>query len=375
MKKIILFLFIIARLIAAQSYFPDSLGTKWFFKNIPLDSLNNEIDSLVTFQIDSFAVIDTFKGRTTNFVLSKSGIDSFVVLQHFVDTGYVNASSSIGATYIKLPEIDELQELLDSLGIDSSFINTGTLLTLKSFEKWYDVFKFNQSTGSEYQIFRYDTTITIDTLIVPLRFEVLGKRLSDQSLTTLVGTFNCKKFILSYRVSYVLQIGPIPVPFPLITVRDTTYIAPNKWIVQSTIPSSYLDLSLLNLPSFSVPGRKKISIPEFEAPIILNVNDRKEEYSFQLLQNYPNPFNPGTLISWKMLNEGFVTIKIHNVLGREIATLINNDWRESGIHNIQFSPDLSELNSQFSSGIYFYTLSINDGLNKNLLTRKMIFMK
>lgn len=371
MKKFLFLFIFISVTTFGQSYFPDSVGTKWFFKNIPLDSLNNEIDSLVTFQIDSFAVADTFSGRDTKFVLTKSGVDSFVVLQPFLDTTYTNVSSSIGATYIKLPDIDSLQALLDSLGIDSSLINLGTLQTIKSFEKWYDVYKFNQSAGSEYQIFRYDTTITYDTLTVPLRFEVLGKRYSDQSLTTLIGTFNCKKFLISYRVSYVLQIGPIPVPFPLITVKDTTYIAPNKWIVQSVIPSAYLDLSLLNLPSFSIPGRKKISIPEFEAPPIVSVKEILQNHSFELFQNYPNPFNPQTMINWKMNNSGVVSLKIFDLLGNEVAILINSNQYNAGVHEVE----LDAIEHNLASGIYIYKLAIHENGKGSSRVRKMIYLK
>lgn len=371
MKKILFLTAFISVITFGQSYFPDSIGTKWFFKNIPLDSLNNEIDSLTTFQIDSFAVADTFSGRNTKFVLTKSGVDSFVVLQPFLDTTYISVSSSVGATYIKLPDIDSLQTLLDSLGIDSSLINLGTLQTIKSFEKWYDVYKFNQSAGSEYQIFRYDTTITYDTLTVPLRFEVLGKRLSDQSLTTLIGTFNCKKFLISYRVSYVLQIGPIPVPFPLITVKDTTYIAPNKWIVQSVIPSAYLDLSLLNLPSFSIPGRKKIIIEEFEAPPIVSVQEVLKIYSFELYQNYPNPFNPQTNIRWSMMKGGIVTLKIFDPLGVEVFNLIDSKWFDEGSHEIEFNASKNCL----SSGIYFYKITLDENSQTNSSVRKMIYLK
>lgn len=70
---------------------------------------------------------------------------------------------------------------------------------------------------------------------------------------------------------------------------------------------------------------------------------------FELSQNYPNPFNPSTKIKFSIPQSADVTLKIFNVLGQEVATLVDQNM-ESGVHTINF--DASELNS----GIYFYKL-------------------
>ena len=72
---------------------------------------------------------------------------------------------------------------------------------------------------------------------------------------------------------------------------------------------------------------------------------------FKLLQNFPNPFNPKTTISFSLANVEIVSLKIYDVLGREISALINNEEMESGTYEIDF--DASNLNS----GIYFYKLT------------------
>ena len=87
---------------------------------------------------------------------------------------------------------------------------------------------------------------------------------------------------------------------------------------------------------------------------------------FELYQNYPNPFNPTTIISWQLPVSSFVTLKIYDLLGREVASVIN-EFKPAGRYNSQFSI----LNWQLSSGIYFYRLQSGNYSS----TRKMILMK
>jgi len=73
---------------------------------------------------------------------------------------------------------------------------------------------------------------------------------------------------------------------------------------------------------------------------------------YSLSQNYPNPFNPVTKINFALPKQGFVTLKIYDVLGREVRTLVN-EVKSAG----QFSVDFNA--SEFSSGVYFYKLETN----------------
>ena len=73
---------------------------------------------------------------------------------------------------------------------------------------------------------------------------------------------------------------------------------------------------------------------------------------YSLSQNYPNPFNPVTKINFALPKQGFVTLKIYDILGREVRTLVN-EIKSAG----QFSVDFNA--SEFSSGVYFYKLETN----------------
>ncbi len=89
--------------------------------------------------------------------------------------------------------------------------------------------------------------------------------------------------------------------------------------------------------------------------------------NFSLEQNYPNPFNPSTVISYQLSASGNVVLKIFNVLGNEVATLINNEWKEAGYYNYP----LSIINYQLPSGIYFYRLQAGEFVQ----TKKMTVLK
>jgi len=85
---------------------------------------------------------------------------------------------------------------------------------------------------------------------------------------------------------------------------------------------------------------------------------------FELKQNYPNPFNPSTIISFSIPTSEFVTLKIFDVLGSEVVTLVNEE-KPAGNYEVKFD------GSGLSSGIYFYTLQAG----KFVETKKLILMK
>jgi len=102
-------------------------------------------------------------------------------------------------------------------------------------------------------------------------------------------------------------------------------------------------------------------------PGLTSVDERNTNQlplAYTLQQNYPNPFNPSTVISWQMTAGSNVTLKVFDVLGNEVATLINNEF-EAGSHSVNF--DASNL----SSGIYFYELRAGNFIQSN----KMLLLK
>jgi hypothetical protein len=88
--------------------------------------------------------------------------------------------------------------------------------------------------------------------------------------------------------------------------------------------------------------------------------------SLSLLQNYPNPFNPSTLITYQLPNESMVRLTVHDVLGKEIETLVNGT-QSAGTHEVSFVPGAKHL----PSGVYFYTLTAGNYTQ----TKRMVLLK
>ncbi len=87
-------------------------------------------------------------------------------------------------------------------------------------------------------------------------------------------------------------------------------------------------------------------------------------FTYSLGQNYPNPFNPSTKIEYKIQNAGIVLLKVYDVLGKEVAALVNEE-KATGVYNITFNA------GDLPSGIYFYTIKTG----KFIDTKKMILLK
>ena len=74
---------------------------------------------------------------------------------------------------------------------------------------------------------------------------------------------------------------------------------------------------------------------------------------YKLYQNFPNPFNPATIISYKINQSGFVTLKVYNLVGQVVRTLVS-EYQETGTYTEQFNA------SELAAGIYLYKLQVNN---------------
>jgi len=85
---------------------------------------------------------------------------------------------------------------------------------------------------------------------------------------------------------------------------------------------------------------------------------------FELQQNYPNPFNPSTSIQYAISSKQFISLRVYDVLGNEVATLVN-EYRDAGKYELEFNAE------KLSSGVYYYQLRAG----RLVQTKKMIYLK
>ena len=90
---------------------------------------------------------------------------------------------------------------------------------------------------------------------------------------------------------------------------------------------------------------------------------------FELNQNYPNPFNPTTTIKFRVPSYGFVSLKVYDVLGREVKTLVSEE-KPAGYHGVVFDA------GRLASGVYFYRITANGNNGECFVsTKKLVLMK
>jgi len=91
---------------------------------------------------------------------------------------------------------------------------------------------------------------------------------------------------------------------------------------------------------------------------------------YSLNQNYPNPFNPSTIVTYQLAEKGLVTLKIYDLLGKEISVLVNEE-QEAGNHRVEIKTDQLIKDHALASGVYFYQLKAGSFVQ----TKKMILLR
>ncbi|MDP4114805.1 MAG: SBBP repeat-containing protein [Bacteroidota bacterium] len=140
-----------------------------------------------------------------------------------------------------------------------------------------------------------------------------------------------------------------------------------SWIIPNTLSTT----CKIRITALDSTSQSDISDGFFTIGLTSSINDNNlVPLSNNLSQNYPNPFNPQTTISYSVAQESNVVIKVYDILGKEVAKLLN-EGKKAGAYNIQFNA------SKLSSGMYFYTIQANsiDGKQSFRETKKMLLLK
>jgi hypothetical protein len=139
-------------------------------------------------------------------------------------------------------------------------------------------------------------------------------------------------------------------------VDAVTYYDINRDGLQDLLISSF---------EFTSSGRGWLTARVFKAsPLVPVVADKPAPQRFVLAQNYPNPFNPSTTISFSLPRTENIALKVYDVLGREVATLVDRR-EEAGEHSVKWNAE------EFASGVYFYQLRAGGFVE----TRKLLLIR
>jgi len=178
------------------------------------------------------------------------------------------------------------------------------------------------------------------------------------------GTINLPvgSFSNSLRVKYIISTrDSANIGIPVITVTNTTSYV---WFVPGRkFPVFEIVYSTISINGTEFGNNKTVNYNDGSTIGISNISNEVPD-GYSLSQNYPNPFNPTTNLEFGISDLEFVSLKIFNTLGKEVATLVNEKL-SAGTYKYSF--DASEL----TSGIYFYTLKAGEYSE----TKRMILVK
>ena len=161
------------------------------------------------------------------------------------------------------------------------------------------------------------------------------------------------------NVDSVATSGTFPFPPPL--QPDSMIDASVHVLTQNNVGTAYIQVQIGTLRN---PGVRKIIDYTATTDPSVDVEEEVHPNSYKLEQNYPNPFNPSTKISYGIQEAGVVNLKVYNILGSEVTTLVN-EHKPAGNYEVSFGE------KELASGIYIYRLTVNNFIQ----TRKMILEK
>jgi hypothetical protein len=342
----IVFFFNTASAQTAGDYFVTTIGTSWHYNKFILDSNQQKINPeqpVLTF--------DSLIGMAP--ILSR---DRYIFLSN-------NIAVSESVQY-ELSN-NTIFRLLDNvLTLDTNVIDIG-----KRFSGWYPIMNFNKNVNSADTVIRFDTTIVIDTLSLPLQFLVTSTKKTNRSVSVPAGLYLTTPFDVKYKINILLAVPFLGIlPVPLVDITDTIYLAKGHWIVKeiqqtTKVPAQSAFSALLpqGIPSFNIPG----SVRELNTAAVTAVAAQSISYqNYSLEQNYPNPFNPTTTIQYVLPHTQHVKVTVSDILGKEL-TVLADCVQNGGSYSIDFNA------SRLPSGVYFYQLQ-TDMFTE---TKKMIIQK
>ncbi len=298
------------------------------------------------FVVDSSTVIFGHGTSIINFLSLTLGLKVEV-------KGIVDASNNLVAKIIKVHPENEIKVYgeIDSISTNAIFV-AGLKINVDNSTVYYDQYDNltafdSMQTGQTVEI-KYIKTTLNENLAVSVKVEKKRGACEFNGIVTAVTS------------------NHIQLSIPSFSVNATTVFLSS---VYSPIASSSIEagqtVNILAAPDAS--GNLQAEQVLLLSSSLTSVNSDNEKLlptEFQLNQNYPNPFNPTTKISFTLSKPSNVTLKVFNIIGQEVATLVNGQM-DKGSYDVSFNAN------GLASGIYFYRLNAGDFTS----VKKMLLLK
>lgn len=307
--------------------------------------LNNVISKTIYFEDDI-----SFKEYPTNFMFLTDKADS-ILFERSANT-FINASlpSNFSKTTIFAGQDSTIEITRERL---FSGLNNGTL-----FFSYYG--HGAPHIWSKYNLFTFGDVDSLKENDLPF---ILTSAACSQSFDIPSDSSIVRQLMVSYRSGTVASINSSGLNYLnagtlfLETFYKEIFNNPDITIGDAVLKTK-LHLEGNNASKDSIPRRYTLlGDPALKLPlnsitqVATRINNIPNSYSLD--QNYPNPFNPSTTINYSILEDGLVTIKVYDILGREVITLVNEE-KQPGNYEVKFNGD------NLSSGIYLYKMTAND---------------
>ncbi|MGE5351160.1 MAG: T9SS type A sorting domain-containing protein [Acidobacteriota bacterium] len=209
------------------------------------------------------------------------------------------------------------------------------------------------------------------TVVVNPTTDITSPKVTGASLTSsskLVITFSEKISTAEalLKSNYIISGGISVRGVTMNSTQDGVILSTSKHrkgVIYTVTVSNIKDLSGNVISSFDNKAQYQLGISKEAEDSEAEGADMNPE-SYQLSQNFPNPFNPSTVIKYSVPENSFVTLKVYDILGKEVATLVS-EQKSQGSYEVQF--DASKL----SSGTYIYQMKTNNFIdNKKMIIEK-----
>lgn len=334
--------------ISIDTYDADSVKQDLAITNFDLISTNPSVGT-----IDSKGIFTGQENGTTNIIATCSGYSDTSVIKVEIASGFMSFDSLetlSGWTFTG--------ENLDSLSV--TLVNDQKSVGNESFKIDY---KLTYDSQNLYYMIYLNKDLTVygipDSIFLDVKSDGRNHKLFYRYSDTNQGIFRAfgKKYLndstafdrVHAPMTGLTQLaGNSELTYPLTLKRIEIQLAGDKVQGTTTSGTIYVDNLKLKYPGGVTSVEETLMTPDV----------------FRLEQNYPNPFNPNTVISFNLVKNGKVSLKIYDILGREVAVLLEKEFNP-GFHSLIYNA------SGLSSGVYFYKLQTDD----RSVVKKMLLLK